>query len=351
MQYRKLGRTGLEVSAIGIGGIGPMGKYGSISVNGLSPAPSGDPTSSYRNIPQFEVVPDGFARIMARAAALGVNFLDTAPSYGDSEVVFGHYLKHPEQRRQWIVCTKTGACGSWGTGDTLSCRHIFEQAEASLRRLQIEQIDILLIHSIDQYGRGPEAVRRVVEGGMVEALTKLKASGKIRCFGVSGQLPELTCAARTGLFDVALAYSTYNLLVRDAERELFPAAIQQDLGLLLGGVFHSGLLAGDPTCQALTDLKRFFETQDPGLERAETMVGCARRLQAFAGGTPADLRRLGIRFALSAEAVSALISGIRSIDEIEENAAAVDAGPLTDQEQDDLAKVTAAMPRFVWKQR
>ena len=92
----------------------------------------------------------------------------------------------------------------------MSPRHIFEQAEASLKRLQIEQIDILLIQSIDQYGRGPEAVRRVVEGGMVEALTKLKASGKIRCFGVSGQLPELTCAARTGLFDVALAYATCN---------------------------------------------------------------------------------------------------------------------------------------------
>ena len=349
MRYRTLGRTGLEVSEIGIGGIGPMGKYGPVAANGSSPSAANAETKAYRTVRSFDVVPEGFARTMARAEELGVNFLDTAPSYGDSELVFGHHLKDPQNRRQWIVCTKVGACGSWGKGDTLPRQHIFDQAEASLKRLQVEQIDILLIHSIDQYGRGEEAVQRVVEGGMVEALTELKASGKIRYFGVSGQLPELTCAARTGLFDVTLAYSTFNLLVRDAAKEFLPVALEQNLGVLLGGVFHSGLLAGDPNCQSLTDLARFFEKNDPGLANADRMVAAAGRLQAFAGGRPEDLRRLGIRFALSSEAVSTIVSGIRSIAEIEENVAAVDAGPLTARELAELAEFMADMPATSWK--
>ena len=68
MEYRVLGRTGLKVSQVGMGGIGAMGKYG-------------------------PVTPGQFAMTMARASELGMNFLDTAPAYGDSEVVLGHYLK------------------------------------------------------------------------------------------------------------------------------------------------------------------------------------------------------------------------------------------------------------------
>jgi D-threo-aldose 1-dehydrogenase len=348
MRYRTLGRTGIQVSEIGIGGIGPMGKYGPVAEDGTSPTPAAPPDKLYRHIPHFDVAVDGFARTMARASELGVNVLDTAPSYGDSEVVFGHYLKDPARRRQWVVCTKTGVCGNMGDGGALESGEIIAQVEASLRRLQIEQIDILLIHSIDQYGCGEEAVERVIQAGMVEALEQLKEAGKIRCFGVSGQLPELIPAARTGLFDVTLAYATYNLLVRDAAAEFLPLARQLDLGVLLGGVFHSGLLAGDPSCQSLTDLPRFFETQDPGLEQADRMVDSARRLQALAGGRPADLRRLGLRFALSHPAVSTIVSGVRSIDEIEENATAIEAGILTEAETADLEQVVASLPPINW---
>ena len=85
MRYRMLGRTEMNVSEIGMGGIGAMGKYG-------------------------PVTPDEFATTMARASMLGMNFLDTAPGYGDSEVVFGHYLK--DHRQDWTVCTKIGTCGT-----------------------------------------------------------------------------------------------------------------------------------------------------------------------------------------------------------------------------------------------
>ena len=73
MRYRRLGTTGLEVSEIGIGGIGPMGKYGPIAADGTSAQNPGKPTGSYRGNPHFEVVPEGFARTMARAEELGDN--------------------------------------------------------------------------------------------------------------------------------------------------------------------------------------------------------------------------------------------------------------------------------------
>ena len=349
MRYRRLGTTGLEVSEIGIGGIGPMGKYGPIAADGTSTQNPGKPTGSYRGNPHFEVVPEGFARTMARAEELGVNFFDTAPSYGRSEEVFGHYLKDSKHRKNWVVCTKPGVCGSMGDGRGMGRDEIVAQAETSLQRLQIDEIDVLLIHSVDQYGEGAQAVERIIQSGMVESLEGLKAAGKIRFFGVSGMLPQLTEAARSDLFAVALTYTTYNLMVRDAGEEFLPVAIEKNLGVLLGGVFHGGLLSGDANCQSLKAVERFYEVGDPGLHETERIVECAQRLQAFAGGTGPDLRRMGIRFALSNPGVSTIVSGIRSITEIEENAAAVDAGPLTEGEQSGLAQAVADMPKIAWQ--
>ncbi len=349
MRRRVLGRTGLQVSEIAIGGIGPMGKYGPVAADGTCPRDPGRPTGTYRGNPHFEVAPEGFARTMAHAEELGVNLLDTAPSYGRSEEVFGHYLRDPARRRNWVVCTKTGVCGSMGDGEALRSDEIAAQAEASLVRLQIDEIDFLLIHSVDQYGEGPRAVERIIRSGMVEALERLKAAGKIRHYGVSGMLPELTAAVRTGLFDAALTYNTHNLLVRDAEKEFLPVAAEQNLGVLLAGVFHGGLLSGDAACQSLTAIERFYEKGDPGLHETARILDGARRLQEFAGGSASDLRRLGIRFALSNPAVSSIVSGIRSVAEIEENAAAASQGPLSDDELARLAEVTVDLPEITWR--
>jgi len=351
MRYRKLGRTNLEISEIGIGGIGPMGKYGPVAADGTSARDPGEPTGSYRGNPHFEVAPEGFARTMARAEELGVNFLDTAPSYGRSEEIFGHYLKNPRQRQNWIVCTKTGVCGSMGDGAAMAETEIVAMAEASLERLQIDEIDVLLIHSVDQYGTGTQALEHMVESGMVSALEKLKAAGKIRFFGISGMLPQLSAAAQSDLFDVTLTYNTYNLLVRDAEQEFLPLCVKKDLGVLLGGVFHGGLLSGDAGSLSRKAVERFYEVGDPGLHLSGPIIEWAERLQAFAGGDGADLRRLGLRFALSHPGVSTIVSGIRNIAEIEENAAAVMAGPLSAEEQSALAEALAGMPAISWNTR
>ena len=348
MNYRRLGRTGLRVSELGVGGLAASGKLGRVAADGTAAEPDGEPDKWYRNIPMYDVAKDGFAQILARASELGVNFLDTAPSYGDSESVFGHYLADPGNRRHWIVCTKVGVCGSWGSGETMPRQAVVDQCEQSLRRLRVDAVDILLIHSIDQYGKGEQAANNLLQpGGMVDTLRELKAAGKIRFFGASGQLPELVPAARTGAFDVILTYNTYNLLVADAFAELFPAARAMDLGVILGGAFYQGLLTGNRDF-VVRNRDIWFEKEDPGHAHTEQMLARVRRLLEFVNGDGRALRSLATRFALTAPEVSTVVAGMKSVQELEENASACEQGPIADKERADLDKLLAAAPAPSW---
>ena len=318
MEYRVLGRTGLKVSQVGMGGIGAMGKYGAVT-------------------------PEQFAKTMARASELGMNFLDTAPAYGDSEVVFGHYLK--DRRQDWIVCTKIGRCG-----DTVATRAVVEQCEQSLSRLRVDYVDILLIHSIDQYGKGEQAIERVHDNGMIEAMKGLRRDGKTRFIGVSGQLPELVPAVAGGEMDVALTYNSFNLLIREAEHSLLPLADEHKVGLVLGGPFYQGLLSGIAE-RVVVEKERWFESTDPGLHQTDELLERMEALLEMVSGDARALRRLALRFALSDPRISVVVSGMSRRHEVEENAAAVEAGPLSASErgrvEQTLAGVPGAPPRWL----
>ena len=316
MRYRTLGRTGLKVGEIGMGGVGAMGKYG-------------------------PVTPEGFAATMARASELGMNFLDTAPAYGDSEVVFGHYLR--DHRDDWIVCTKIGTCGSWGDGHALDPGVIAEQCEQSLERLCIEYLDVLLIHSIDQYGPGAQAMENVRESGMIDAMERLRRDGKVRFIGVSGQLPELVPAVEAGEFDVALTYNSFNLLVREARDRLLPAAREHDVGVVLGGAFYQGLLSGEAE-RVIPQKQRWYETKDPGLHQTGDMLARVSVLLEAVGGDWRALRRAALRFAISDPRVSTVVSGMTGIDEVQENSEAAAAGPLSRAERERFDEVLASAP-------
>lgn len=318
MEYRKLGKTGLKVSPIGMGGIGAMGKYGPVS-------------------------PEQFADTMARASQFGLNFLDTAPGYGESEAVFGHYLK--DHRQDWTVCTKIGTCG-----DTLATRFVVEQCDQSLARLRVDHLDLLLIHSIDQYGDGEGALGRVRETGMLDAMKGLQREGKVSFIGVSGQLSALVPAVASGEFDVALTYNSYNLLIREAEEALLPLAEERNVGVVLGGAFYQGLLTGLGD-RLVPEKGRWFEKEDPGLHQTDTLVKRVRALRKMVGGDARALTRLALRFALSDPRVSVVVSGMSRPEEVEENAAAVEAGPLSETErtQIDEALATVSGQPLKWR--
>ena len=334
MHYRTLGRTGLRVSEIGMGGISAAGKYGPIVPEGagqemLRP-------HAFKNVELFSVVPEVFAVTMSQASAAGINFIDTAPSYGDSEAVFGHYLK--EHREKWLLCTKIGTCGNWGDGRLPNREEIVTQVHDSLARLQVEQLDVLLIHSLEQYGKGEEATARVLTGGMVEVMRELQQNGTVRFIGVSGQLPELVPAVKSGAFDVVLTYNSFNLLIQDAQRELFPLAREMNVGVILGGAFYQGLLTGNPEF-VLKKKEQFFETTDPAYYETQELVARVERLTDFVGGDAGALRRLALRFALTDPAVSVVVSGMGDTEEVKENEAAAEPGPLTDAEIEEVMNV------------
>ena len=157
---RALGSTGIEVSAIGLGTV-KLGRN-----TGLSLAP-------------FAIPGTRAARaLLDRARELGVNLLDTAPAYGESEARLGELLDGTRDR--WVLCTKAGE-----SFDGRRSRHDFrpealrESVEASLRRLRTDYLDIVLIHSD---GRDVEILR---QSDALETLDALKREGKVRASGFS----------------------------------------------------------------------------------------------------------------------------------------------------------------------
>ena len=162
---RPLGSTGIEVSAIGLGTV-KLGRD-----TGLSVAP-------------FAIPGTRAARaLLDRARELGVNLLDTAPAYGESEERLGALLHGARER--WVLCTKAGE-----SFDGRRSRHDFtpkairESVEASLRRLRTDYLDIVLIHSD---GRDVDILER---SDALEALDALKRAGKIRASGFSHKTEE-----------------------------------------------------------------------------------------------------------------------------------------------------------------
>ena len=336
MRYRTLGKSGLKVGEVGIGGMGAAGKYGPIVPPGASPDML--QPHDYNTVKLFQVVPATFAETMACASSAGMNFVDTAPSYGDSELVFGQYLK--DHREQWLVCSKIGVCGSWGDSRMPTRDEIFEQVRNSLSRLQIDRLDLVLIHSLDQYGERENAVDRVRSEGMLDAMHELQQANLVGLIGASGQLPELVPAVQSGVFDVVLTYNSFNLLVQDAKEILFPLARQMGTGVILGGAFYQGLLTGNPEI-VLKRKEEFFEPSDPAYYQTRELVARVERLTTFVDNDAASLRRLALRFALSEPAVSVLVTGMSRPQEAVENAAAAELDPMTEAEIETVMAVAA----------
>ena len=187
MQYRTLSRTGLQVSSVS------MGTWKSFDVRGAK-----------------EI--DHVHTLVTEALRCGVNLFDTAPMYGEAERVLGITLKG---RRQDVLIATKVLCH-----DQRSAR---AQIEESLRKLQVDVIDLMQIHNM----AGWQAVTPILE--------EYKAKGRIRCIGITdyrtSMFPEMMQAMRTGAFDTIQI--PYNLGEREAEGEILPLARKLNLGVLV----------------------------------------------------------------------------------------------------------------------
>lgn len=296
MEYRELGNTGLRVSVVG---------FGAWAIGGSGWGPVDDAVS---------------LRALEEAIDLGVTLIDTADAYGPrhSEELVAKVLSG--RRDRLVVATKVG-------NDFYQepRRKNFEPAyvrfavEQSLSRLGTDYIDIYQLHNPSE-----EVIRR---GDTFAALDGLKAEGKIRFWGVSiGPDSEGMAAMASG--NPASLQVVYNLLRQEPARELFPQARARGVGIIARVPLASGLLTGkfgpDATFPPGDHRGNWKPEQlRANLERVEGLRFLAR------GRT---LAQAALRFAIADPAVSVVIPGAKTAEQVRENVAALDVPALTDEE-------------------
>lgn len=304
MRTRTLGRTGIEVSELALGGLFLSTEAGA-----------------------FERARDA----VLRAVALGVNYVDTAPAYGDSEEVVGRILA--DVAAPVILSTKLG-----GRPKPFNARDrdgLRRSVDESLRLLHRDVLDIVFIHEADrpeQYDWWSDPDR--YGGPVMDLLNELRAAGVVRYIGIGGTTAyEMANLIRSGSFDIVLTAFNYSLLWREAEREIFPAAVERGMGVVVGSPLQQGALA-----QRYDDEVRSARWLSPP-RRAQFQA-----LYELVDQTGLSLPELALRFVLSNSAISCVLMGARSADEVERNVQAWEHGSLPRPLLDRLDEIAAMVP-------
>jgi aryl-alcohol dehydrogenase-like predicted oxidoreductase len=326
MRYKNLGRTGLKISAVGLG----CGNFGGI---GSAPAFFG----------RGETEQEAFA-IMDAAWELGINFFDTADAYGGgrSESYIGAWLKAKGSavRDQLLLSSKVFNPVGDGPNDCgLSRRHVLRQVDASLRRLGVEHLDMYLIHEPDPSTPLEETLR---------ALDDLVRQGKLRYLGASN-MPAWLMTKALWISDKYLLHrfewvqNAYSLLDRADERELFPLCQDQALGYTPFSPLAGGWLTGKYRVgQPFPAGSRMTLRPEPyqGLLRADVFRGL-EALQAAAQARETDMASLALAWVMAHPLVTAPILGPRRPEQIEPARRALDI-QLTEQERQAIGSLFEA---------
>ncbi|SDQ04822.1 aldo/keto reductase [Quadrisphaera sp. DSM 44207] len=312
MEQRPLGRTGLQVSEVG---------YGAWGIGG----------SMWVGAQEDESV-----RALHRAIELGVNFLDTARGYGESERIVGRVVR--DHADQWLyVATKVPPKnGTWPAprgihpDEAFPGDHIRSSLETSLRISGLERFDVLQLHvwSDDWVGRGY----------WLETVDALKEEGKIGAFGVSinDHQPENGLElVRSGVVDTVQVI--YNVFHQQPEEQLLPACAEHGVGVIVRVALDEGGLTGRVTADTTFPEGDWREAYFGG-DRRRQVQEHVQALVADLGVEPEDLPELALRYVLSAPQVSTVIAGMRSVRNVERNAAVSDGRPLSPEQRAVLAR-------------
>ncbi len=311
MQTRKLGRTGIEVSALGFG----CGAVGGLMVRG-SPADQ--------------------ERAVARALELGITYFDTAAMYGngESERNLGRVLKSlkPELTLGTKVRVPAAERRRIGAAVTASL-------EASLQRLQREQVDLFQLHNhIVLDGKESDLPPEIVLGEVVPAFERLREQGKTRFYGITavGDTAALHRVVNARAFDTAqISYNLLNPSAGTAVAAGYPAhdfgnllthTKAADMGVIAIRVLAAGALSGTEDRHPLgsPSVDPIGSGRDYGVD-----VERARRLEPLVRDGFADsLVEAAIRFVIADDAVSTALVGYSTLEQLEAAAAAVNKGPL-----------------------
>ncbi|MHA4854587.1 aldo/keto reductase [Rhodococcus sp. MSC1_016] len=303
---KSLGRSGLELSAMGFGGA-PIGNF-------LRP---------------FTDV--AAAAMINQAWDLGTRFFDTAPHYGRglSEYRLGHSLRR-RPREEYVLSTKVGRLvGPWANGLATDASYIdpspFEaefdysydgvmrSVEQSMQRMFTDHFDLLFIHDCDRFTHGDEqpAVFKQAMNSAYPALEALRDQGVVKAIGF-GVNETAVCAAalKNTDADCFLLAGRYTLLEQDPLDELLPSCEERGVGVVLGGVYNSGILATGPV-----DGAKFNYTTAP-----RSILAKAAALEKICGNHNVPLPAAALQFAYAHPAVTSICIGARTLDQQQRNA-------------------------------
>jgi aryl-alcohol dehydrogenase-like predicted oxidoreductase len=325
VEYRQLGTSGLRVSTVtlgtmGFGGTGWASPIGHIDVEGARR--------------QIDICRDA-----------GVNLFDTVDVYsaGLSEEILGEALG--KNRDEVLIATKVrGEMGPGPNDGGLSRYHIIRAAEASLRRLDSDHIDLYQVHEWDGLTPLEETL---------SALDALVQSGKVRYIGSSNYtgwqlVKSLWISDREGLESFVSQQIYYSLQARDAENELVPIAIDQGLGILVWSPLAGGLLSGKyRRGQAAPEGTRRFEGwTEPPVHDEDRLYSTVDQLVAISQEHGVSAAQVALAYTLAKPAVTSVIVGARTEEQLRDNLAAAELrlSELEMRRLDDVSAVPLMYP-------
>ncbi|MCK5068552.1 MAG: aldo/keto reductase [Bacteroidales bacterium] len=304
MKYRKFGNTGLEVSEIGFGAWAIGGSWGEQSEKDSLEA-------------------------LETALDQGVNFIDTAAGYGNgkSERIIGEFLK--SRSETVYVCTKTPpAPGLWPPSpycrieERYSEKYLRENVEERLTNLQLESLDVLLLHTWTRAWNDHPAA--------LETLQKMKSEGLLKQIGISTPEHDQNCVIqlmRDGMVDVLQVI--YNIFEQEPAAQLFPVAHETGTGIIVRVAFDEGVLTGKYSGNETFGPDDFRSNYFAG-DRLERGVKRTEEIKKEFKESAYSMPELALKFALTNEAVSTVIPGIRNQNQAVQNTAVSELPELSE---------------------
>ena len=323
MKYRVLANTGVYVSELCLGAMTFGSQWEMIGALGQKDADA----------------------LVHRSLDEGINFFDTADVYssGESEEILGRSLKG--RRQDVVIATKVrGRMGPGANEVGLSRIHIIQAAEASLKRLGTDYIDLYQIHRSDPDTDIEETLT---------ALTDLVRSGKVRYVGCSNMeawelMQALGTSERRGLEAFKCTQSYYSLVGRELEQQTIPLIQDQGLGLLVWSPLAGGFLSGKFTREESPEGTRRATFDFPPVNK-EQGFDIVDVMRPIAETHDVSVAQVALAWLLHKEAVTSVIIGAKRMDQLEDNIASVEVS-LSDDEVarlDDVSKIPLGYPAWM----
>ena len=316
LKYRTLGRTGLSISCVSLGTGGP---------SRIGQSTHGDEATSHR--------------VIHRALELGINLFDTAADYSDSEAILGRALTDIP-RDQYFVATKFAPTteGDQG-GRIISPRQVVESCERSLKRLQIDEIDVFQFHGVL-----PDNYHECVDQ-LFPAVEQLKTQGKIRFIGIteyfhkdpSHQMIEM--ALKEDVWDTMMI--KYGILNQSAEAVVLPRAKRQNVGVFNMSAVRSRLSRQDQLEAIIGRWRLAGLVPHDGLPEKDPLAFLVH-------DSVKSVVAAGYKFGIEPEAISCLLVGTGNVAHLEENVATVLGSPIPTEDSARLRDLFGAIAETEW---